>query len=76
MLKLIVTESTSGFKLEGDSLVNVRCGTDDSDIVMISSTSCSSSHVVKLDHPVVFRQAFMESRQVLVKVRMVVTLLV
>ena len=30
------------FKLDGDSLVNVRCGTDDSDIVMISSTGFAS----------------------------------
>ncbi len=30
------------FKLDGDSLVNVRCGTDDSDIVMISSTGLAS----------------------------------
>ena len=30
------------FKLEGDSLVNVRCGTEDSDIVMISSTGFAS----------------------------------
>ena len=30
------------FKLDGDSLVNVRCGNDDSDIVMISSTGFAS----------------------------------
>ncbi len=30
------------FKLDGDSLVNVRCGTDNSDIVMISSTGFAS----------------------------------
>ena len=30
------------FKLDGDSLVNVRCGTDGSDIVMISSTGLAS----------------------------------
>jgi DNA gyrase subunit A len=30
------------FKLDGDSLVNVRCGTNDSDIVMISSTGFAS----------------------------------
>jgi len=30
------------FKLDGDKLVNVRCGTDDSDIVMISSTGFAS----------------------------------
>ena len=30
------------FKLDGDSLVNVRCGTEDVDIVMISSTGLAS----------------------------------